>query len=123
MKSPIGPFILAVVSVILGPPLIYVEFVALLFADMVVAEPANPIPVKILTVVLVVAIGALTLTVPLVALVMGFKVRAASKETPSSRTGLATAAVVIAGFVTLVVVLAQVYVLLTIFGQCALDGC
>ncbi|MBM3670126.1 MAG: hypothetical protein FJW97_08970 [Actinobacteria bacterium] len=123
MKRPVVTFVLALVSVVLSPTLIFFEMVALLFADMVNYEPSNSTAVKVLTVVIVIAIGAIALAVPIIALAMSSKVRAASTVTPIPRAGIATAAMVIAGIVTAGVVLAQVYMILMVFGKCSLEGC
>jgi len=123
MKRPVAPFVLALVSVILSPALVFFEMIALLFADMVNYEPSNPTAVKVLTVIITIAIGAIALAVPIITLVMGSKVRGASKVTPIPRAGFATAAMVIAGIVTAGVVLAQVYMILMVLGKCSLEGC
>lgn len=123
MKTPVAPFVLALVSLILAPILVWVEFIALLFSGMVVAEPANSTLEKALTVVVVVLIGLVALVVPLVALVKGRKARAVAKSTSASASGLATASLVIAGVVTAGVVIAQVYMILMVFGFCSLEGC
>jgi hypothetical protein len=54
---------------------------------------------------------------------MGIKARAVAKSTPTKGVGLATAAVVIAGIVTAGVVMSQVFVILSVLGECGLDGC
>ena len=123
MKGPVAPFVLALVSMVLSPTLVFFEMAALFFADMVNNEPSNSTAVKVLTVVIVIAIGAIALAVPIIALVMGSKVRAGSKLTPIPRAGLATAAMVIAGILTAGVVLAQAYMILMVFGKCSLEGC
>jgi hypothetical protein len=116
VKHPVTSFVFALVSVILTPILLFIEFTALLFADMVTYEPANPLWVKIISIVVVILLGLLALAVPVLAVIMGRKSRASAKSIPTNGAGLATAAVVIAGIVTAVVVVVQVYAILTAFG-------
>ena len=54
MKNPVVSFILALASVILAPILIFIEFTALFFAAMVTYEPANPLWIKIISVIVVI---------------------------------------------------------------------
>jgi len=61
--------------------------------------------------------------VPALAVTLGIKARATAKSTPTKGAGLATAAVVIAGIVTAGVFVFQVFVILTVLGECSLDGC
>jgi len=123
MKRPVSSFVVALVSVVLSPTLVFVEMVALLFAGMVNYEPSNSTAVKVLTVIIVIAIGLVALAIPVIAFIMGRKARAASTLELMPRAGLATAAMVIAGIVTVGVVLAQVYMILMVVGACSLDGC
>ena len=123
VKRPGTSLVLALVSLILSPILIFVEAVALMFAAMVSAESANPLWVKVLSGAVVFAVGLLTLTVPVVALMSSTRARAASKATPTSGAGVATAAMVIAGIVTAGVLVAQVFIVLWAMGVCSLDGC
>lgn len=120
---PTSAFVVALVSAVLCPILIMVEFTALFFAAMVNAEAANSTFVKALTVAIVIVIGLIALAVPIVALVLGARARAASKTMPVPRAGLATAALVIAGIVTAGVAAAQVYMILMAAGSCSLEGC
>lgn len=115
VKRPVTAFVLALASVILTPILLFIEFTALFGAGMITYEPANPLWVKIISVVVVILIGLLAIAVPALALIMGTKSRAAAKLTPTKGAGLATAAVAIAGIVTAGVVVLQVYVVLTSF--------
>ena len=123
MNRPVTAFIFALASVILTPILFFIEFTALFFAAMVTYEAANPLWVKIITVIVVILIGLLTLSVPVIAFIMGARARAAAKATPAKGAGLATAAMVIAGIVTAGVVVGQAYLILTAIGECSLDGC
>lgn len=123
MRRPATAFVLAVVSVILSPILLMVEFTALLFAAMVTYEPANSLVVKVLSVALVVAIGLVVVIIPVIALTTGVRARAAVKAASSGGGGLATAAIVIAGIVTVGVLAGQVYLILMAVGSCSLDGC
>lgn len=123
MKNPVVSFILALASVILAPILIFIEFTALFFAAMVTYEPANPLWIKIISVVVVILIGLLTLSVPVLAVIMGIRARATAKLVPTKGDGLATAAIVIAGIVSAGVLVAQAYLILMVFGQCSLEGC
>jgi len=123
MKRPVAPFVLAVVSLILAPILVWIEFIALFLSGMVVAEPSNDAWVKVLAVVVVVVLGVITVALPVTALVKARKARARATRNPESGSGLAMAALVIAGLATLGVVAAQIYILLMVFGACSLEGC
>ncbi|MDA3022113.1 MAG: hypothetical protein O2943_05535 [Actinomycetota bacterium] len=123
MKRPVTSFVLALVSVILSPILIFIEYTALFLAAMITYEPSNPPVVKVLSIAVVVAIALVALVIPVIALRAGIRARSAAKSTQTKGAGLATAAVVIAGLVTVGVLAAQVYVLLMSFGSCSLDGC
>ena len=123
MKQPIAPFVLALVSLILAPILVWIEFIALFLSGMVVAEPSNDAWVKALAVVVVVVLGVITVALPVIALAKARKARALATRDPESGSGLATSAMVIAGLATLGVVAAQIYILLMVFGACSLEGC
>ena len=117
MKRPVTSFVLALVTVFLSPIVIFIEFTALFGAGMITYEPANPLWVKIISVVVVILIGLFALAVPALAVVLGNKARAIAKSTPTKGAGLATAAVVIAGIVTAGVFVFQVFVILTVLGE------
>jgi hypothetical protein len=123
MKRPVTAFVLALASVILCPILVFIEFTALFGAAMITYEPTNPLWVKIISVVVVFVIGLVALAVPVLVVIMGSKARAAVKSTTTKGTGLATAAMVIAGIVTAGVVVTQVYLVFMIAGVCSLEGC
>jgi hypothetical protein len=123
MNRPVTSFVFALVTVFLSPILLFIEFTALFGAGMITYEDANPLWVKIISVVVVILIGAFAVAVPALALFMGIKARAVAKSTPTKGVGLATAAVVIAGIVTAGVVMSQVFVILSVLGECGLDGC
>lgn len=101
--------LLALISVVVSPSLVWIEFVALLFADMVTYEPENPLWVKVAVVATVVIIAALAFALPVAALVAG--------------AGKARASRVIAIVVIALVVAAQVYFILMAAGACSLEGC
>lgn len=123
MTRPVTAFVLALASVILTPVLLFIEFTALFFASMVTYEPANPLWVKVIVVVVVVLIGLFTLSVPVAALIVGIRARAAAKLAPTKGAGLATAAVVIAGIVAAGTAAVHVYLILMSIGLCSLEGC
>jgi hypothetical protein len=115
VKRPVAAFILALVSVVLAPLLIFIEFTALFGAAMITYEPANPLWVKIIAVAVVILIALLAVAVPAFAVFMGMKARAVAKSTPTKGAGLATAAIVIAGIVAAFVVAFQLFTILTSF--------
>lgn len=123
MRRPVTSFVLALVTVIVAPILVFIEGTALLGASMVTYEPANPLWVKVLSVVIVVVIGLLALGLPVIALIAAARARTAAKSDPTRGAGLATSALVIAGIVSVGVLLAQVYFILPAAGACSLDGC
>ncbi len=115
MKGPILSFVLALVSVVLSPILIFIEFTALFGAAMITYEPANPLWVKIIAIAVVILIALLAVAVPVLAVFIGIKVRAVAKSTQLKGAGLATAAIVIAGVVAAFVVAFQLFTILTSF--------
>ena len=123
MTRPITAFVLALASVILTPVLLFIEFTALFFASLVTYETANPLWVKVIVVVVVILIGLFTLSVPLAALIVGIRARAAAKLAPTKSAGLATAAVVISGIAVAGTILSQVYLILMSIGLCSFEGC
>ena len=123
MTRPITAFVLALASVILTPVLLFIEFTALFFASLVTYETANPLWIKVIVVVVVILIGLFTLSVPLAALIVGIRARAAAKLAPTKSAGLATAAVVISGIAVAGTILSQVYLILMSIGLCSFEGC
>lgn len=123
MKRPLTPFLLAVASTILSPLLVVVELIALMLAAMIIYEPNNSLVVKALSVAVVVVLGLLALTPPVIALITGTRARAAARSVPTNDSGLGTAAVAIAVVVTACVVVAQIYLILFAAGVCSLEGC
>jgi len=119
MKRPVTAFVLALTSVIVAPILLMVELAALLFAAMVTYEPANSLLVKALSVAIVVAVGLLALSLPVLSLLSGIRARSAATTLPTGAS-LAIAAVVIAGLVTVGVFAFQVYVILLATGVSSL---
>jgi hypothetical protein len=115
VKRPVVPFILALVSVVLAPLLIFIEFTALFGAAMITYEPANPLWVKVISVAVVILIALLAVAVPVLAVFMGIRARAIAKSTPTKGAGLATVAIVIAGVVAVFVVAFQLFTILTSF--------
>jgi hypothetical protein len=113
MKRPVTSFILALASVILAPILLFIEFTALVLAAMVTYEPANPLWIKIISVIVVILIGLLSLSVPVLAVILGIRARASAKLASTEGAGLATAAIVIAGIVAAGVGATQLYIILT----------
>lgn len=108
MKRPATAFVLAVVSLIVCPILIFIEFTALVGAGMIAYEPANPVWIKALVFVFVGLVGLLALALPVVVIRLGRRARAASRSTGTDGSGLATAAVVIGVIVTVGVLAFQV---------------
>lgn len=116
MKRPVTAFVLALVSLILCPILVFIEFTAWFGAAMIAYEPANPVWVKVLSFVFVGLVALLALALPVIAISSGRKARAATRSTGTGGSGLATAAVVIGVIVTVGVLAVQVYSLVSAFG-------
>ena len=66
--------VLAIVSLLVTPVLLWVQTIALLFADLVTYEPSNPLWVKVLVVVVVIALGVCALLLPLFAFLSNARV-------------------------------------------------
>ena len=115
MKRPVTSFVFALVTVVLTPIVMFIEFTALFGAGMIAYEDANPLWVKIIAVAVVILIALLALAVPVLAVFMGMKARTVAKSTPTKGAGLATAAIVIAGIVAAFVVAFQLFTILTSF--------
>lgn len=123
MKRPGTAFVLALVSLILCPILVFIEFIALFGAAVIANEPTNAVWVKALSFAVVGLVALLALALPVVAISSGGRARSAARSTGTDGSGLATAAVVIGVFVTGGVLAAQVYMAFMAFGACGLDGC
>jgi hypothetical protein len=125
MTTSTKSLLLVLISVVVSPSLVWIELVALLFADMVTYEPENPLWVKVAAVVAVVFIAALALALPVAALVAGKRARSstASSENVAAGARKALASQVIAIVVIALVVAAQIYFILMAAGACSLDGC
>ena len=109
MKRPGAAFALALVSVILCPILVFIEYTALFGAAMIGYEEANPVWIKVLAFAFVALIAIVALALPVVAIGLARKTRAASRSAGAAGSGLATAAVVIGVIVAVGVLAAQVY--------------
>ena len=116
MKRPATAFVLALVSLVLCPILVFIEFTAWFGAAMVANEDANPVWAKVLSFVFVGLIALLALALPVLAISSGRKARAATKSAGTGGSGLATVAVVIGVIVLAGVLAAQVYTLISAFG-------
>ncbi len=130
MATSTKALLLAVISVVVSPWLVWIELVALLLADMVTYERANPFWVKVAVVVAVLLIAALTFVLPVAALITGKRARSfiapgaiAPGEIVAAGARKALASQVIAGVVLALVVAAQAYFVLMVEGICSLDGC
>ncbi len=116
MNRPGVSFVLALVSMLLSPILVFIEFTAWFGAAMISYEPANPLWAKVLSFAFVGLIALLALTLPLVAIRSGRRARAASRSTGVGGSGLAMAAVAIGVIVTIGVLAAQVNFVFAAFG-------
>jgi uncharacterized protein YqgC (DUF456 family) len=116
MRRPVTAFVLALVSLVLTPILLIVEFTAWFWAAMIAYESANPVWVKILAYAIVALIALLAFALPLLAIRSGRKARAATKSAGAGGSGLATVGVVIGVIVLVGVLAAQVYSLISAFG-------
>ena len=112
MKRPGTAFVLGLISLILCPILVFLEFTALFGAAMIAYESANPVWIKVLAFASVAVIALLALALPVLAISLGRRARTASRSTGTGGSGLATAAVVIGVVITIGVVAAQAYTFL-----------
>lgn len=115
MNRPGVSFVLALLSIILSPILVFIEFTAWFGAAMISYEPANALWTKILSFAFVGLIALLALALPVLAIRSGRRARAAAKLAGAGGSGLATSAVVI-GVVVAGVLAAQVNFLFAAFG-------
>lgn len=125
MASSTKALVVALISVVVSPPLLFVEVVAFMLAGMITYEPSNPVFIKVASVVAVILIGALSLALPVVAFFLGKRARRLIRSGDTLVTGAsrALAAQVIAGVVLAGVVIAQIYLVLWAAGVCSLEGC
>ena len=125
MATSTRAFVVALISVILCPLLLYFEVVAFLLAAMIIAEPSNPLLIKIAFVVAVILICAVAVALPVIAFVMGKRARNFIRfsDTPIAGASKALAAQVISGVVFAGVVIVQIFLILWAAGVCSLDGC
>lgn len=125
MTAATRALVLAIVSVVALPFLVFVEVVAFLLAGMVTYEPSNPAIVKIASVVVFILIGVVALALPAIAFLTGGRarrvIRASGTDAPG--VGKAVTAQVVAGIVVLAVAAVQVYLVLMALGVCSLEGC
>jgi len=125
MATSTRAFVVALISVIVCPLLLYVEVVAFLLAAMIIYEPSNPLLIKIASVVAVILICAVAVALPVTAFVMGKRARNLIRlsDTPIAGASKALAAQVISGVVFAGVVIVQIFLILWAAGVCSLDGC
>ncbi len=125
MATSTKAFVVALISAVVCPLLLYFEVVAFLLAAMIIYEPSNPLFIKIASVVAVVLICAVAIALPLTAFVMGKRARNFIKvsDTPIAGASKALTAQVISGVVFAGVVIVQIFVILWAAGVCSLDGC
>ena len=118
-------FVVALISAIVCPLLLFGEIVAVMLADMITYEPGNPLAIKIASVVVVVLICAVAVALPVTAFVIGKRARNFIRlsDTPIAGASKALTAQVIAGVVFAGVVIVQIFVILWAAGVCSLDGC
>ncbi len=125
MATSTRAFVVALISLIVCPLLLYFEVVALLLAAMIIYEPSNPLLIKIASVVAVILICAVAVALPVTAFVMGKRARNLIRlsDTPIAGASKALAAQVISGVVFAGVVIVQIFLILWAAGVCSLDGC
>lgn len=125
MATSTRAFVVALISVIVCPLLLYVEVVAFLLAAMIIYEPSNPLLIKIASVVAVILICAVAVALPVTAFVMGKRARNLIRlsDTPIAGASKALAAQVISGVVFAGVVIVHIFLILWAAGVCSLDGC
>ncbi len=125
MATSTKAIVVALISAVVCPLLLYFEVVAFLLAAMIIYEPSNPLFIKIASVVAVVLICAVAIALPLTAFVMGKRARNFIKvsDTPIAGASKALTAQVISGVVFAGVVIVQIFVILWAAGVCSLDGC
>jgi hypothetical protein len=104
-------FVVALISVIVSPFLLFIEIVALMLADMIIVEPSNHLFIKIIALVVVILICAVTVVLPIIAFLMGKRARDSikSSNTPMVGASKALATQVIAGVVLAVIVIVQIF--------------
>jgi len=125
MATSTKAFVVALISVIVCPILLFIEVVALMLASMIIYEPSNPVLIKVASVVVVILIGAVTVVLPAMSFFMGKRARnlIKSSDTPMAGASKALAAQVIAGVVLAVAVIVQIFMIFWAAGVCSLDGC
>ena len=115
--------LVALVSVIVSPVVVVVEFIALMILARAIYGPEYSLVAKAVSVAVLVALGLIALALPVTAVITGTRARAAARLMATQKSGVATAAVVIGAIVTVGIAVAQVYVALLGTGVCGLDGC
>jgi hypothetical protein len=125
MATSTRAFVVALISVIVCPLLLYFEVVAFLLAAIIIAEPSNPLIIKIISPVVVILICAVAVALPVTAFVMGKRARNFIRLSDTTIAGAskALAAQVISGVVFAGVVIVQIFLILWAAGVCSLDGC
>jgi hypothetical protein len=125
MATSTKALVYAIITAIACPFLLFGEVVVFMLAAMIALEPSNTLLIKVVSVVVVILIGAIVVALPITAFVMGKRARnvTGSRDTPIAGASKALVAQVIAGVVFAGVVLVQMFLFLWAAGVCSLDGC
>ena len=117
--------VLAIVSVLTGPPLLMAQIIALFGLATVSEEPSNPIGYTLVILAIFVLLALLTFALPITALVLGARSRREINRSSGTLRGgaIAVAAQVLAAVVIAALCAGALFIILRGSGLCSLDIC
>lgn len=117
--------VLALASVLTGPPLFMAQYVALIGLATVSEEPRNPIGYTLVVLAIFVLLALLTFALPITALILGARSRREINRSSGTLRGgaIAVAAQVFAAVVIAAMCAGELFIILQGSGLCSLDIC
>ena len=117
--------VLAIASVLAGPPLLMAQIIALFGLATVSEEPSNPIGYTLVILAIFVLLALLTFALPITALVLGARSRREINRSSGTLRGgaIAVAAQVLAAVVIAALCAGALFIILRGSGLCSLDIC
>ena len=117
--------VLAIASVLTGPPLLMAQIIALFGLATVSEEPSNPIGYTLVILAIFVLLALLTFALPITALALGARSRREINRSSGTLRGgaIAVAAQVLAAVVIAALCAGALFIILRGSGLCSLDIC
>ena len=117
--------VLAIASMLTGPPLLMAQIIALFGLATVSEEPSNPIGYTLVVLVIFVLLALLTFALPITALVLGARSRREINRSSGTLRGgaIAVTAQVLAAVLIAALCAGALFIILRGSGLCSLDIC